>query len=29
MVLFRNYEALAEIKEALKKLGEKGSPTME
>jgi len=29
MVLFRSYEALAEIKETLKKLGEKGSPTME
>jgi hypothetical protein len=29
MVLFRSYEALAEIREALKKLGEKGSPTLE
>jgi hypothetical protein len=29
MFIFRSYETLAEIKEALKKLGEKGSPTME
>jgi hypothetical protein len=29
MVIFRSYETLAEIREALKKLGEKGSPTME
>jgi hypothetical protein len=29
MVLFRSCEALAEIREALKKLGEKGSPTLE
>jgi len=29
MVIFRSYETVAEIKEALKKLGEKGSPTME
>jgi hypothetical protein len=29
MVLFRSYEALTEIREALKKLGEKGSPTLE